>query len=105
MTEWILTITYHARDEGSRKRPLKILDEGSYGNMLEFSKIEEEVYRVTFSTKYSPEEVLEMLRSPSEGGVFVLEMLVNEKFFFVHRRWKILQDLKRDKPKRKKKRG
>ncbi len=80
MPEHRIKITYHAENEGSRIKLFRILDEGGFGRIQNISQYEDNrmLYEISIFSEYDPEELLYMLRSPSEGGIFILLMIVDE---------------------------
>jgi hypothetical protein len=86
MPEHRITFTYKAEDEGSRKRPFKIIAEGRFGRIHRVSRIleDEPFYEITMFTEDDPEEILTTLRKSSEGGVFVLLMMADGHEIFKH---------------------
>lgn len=89
MPEHRIIITYVAKDEGSRKKPLVIIDEGRFGKIHRVSRIAKDkpFYEITMFSEDDPEEILTILREPSEGGVFVLLMTADEHEIFRHKKY------------------
>jgi len=81
-----IVFQYCATNEGSRKKPFTIIDESGFGRIHNVSQIHEDgaIYSITIFSEEDPEEILQILRSPSEGGVHVIILTADDHEIFRH---------------------